>query len=176
MAKNEKSINYETAIYYRTAGWIEDVPANLKKQIERERNTYRKRMQRRGECACPRNKFNLCDTDCMNCPYHRDGIFLSLDAPVGEDKTSFLDMSQAESSETPETILAYKVLKERLEAMKAECTDEEKAILAGIEQDRSKREMAELLGLKPSTYQDRKTKLLKRLAEKHADLKGFLDF
>lgn len=176
MSKKEKSINYETAIYYRNEGWIEGIPAEIKKQMERDRNTYRKRMQRRGECACPRNKFNFCDTDCMDCPYHRDGIFLSIDAPVGEDNDSFLDLFPTETSETPETILAYKVLKEWLEKIKSECTDEERAILTGIEQGRSKREMAEYLGLKPSTYQDRKTKLLKRLAEQYADLKGFLDF
>ncbi len=55
----------------------------------------------------------------------------------------------ADIKDDPETILAYKVLKERLNAIKAKCSDVERAILAGIEQGRSKREVAAFLDESP---------------------------
>ncbi|EMZ41963.1 MAG: hypothetical protein E6Z24_06650 [Dialister sp.] len=165
--------NYDNLIYYRDCGFIEVTP-DVKKFLEKERDNLRHRMQGRHECVCPRERFNLCDTDCVGCPYHRNGIFDSIDAPIPGTEGLTLSDVLPDTAPSPEAVLAEKVLKESIESIKERCSDEELKIIEGLEQGKPKRQMAKILGIPASTYRDRKTKLLARLAREFSDLEDFL--
>lgn len=166
--------NFDNLIYYRGQGFIE-VPSDVKAFLEKERDNLRHKMQGRGECVCPRERFNLCDTDCIGCPFHRNGIFDPLDAPIpGTENLALGDILPDMSSSSPETVLAQQVLRERIERVKETCSDEERRIIEGLEEGKSKRQMAKILGIPASTYRDRKVKLLQRLEFELSDLKDFL--
>ncbi|ERL14248.1 hypothetical protein HMPREF1247_1209 [Atopobium sp. BV3Ac4] len=79
-----------------------------------------------------------------------------------------------DTAPSPEAVLAEKVLKESIESIKERCSDEELKIIEGLEQGKPKRQMAKILGIPASTYRDRKTKLLARLAREFSDLEDFL--
>ncbi|WP_283170000.1 phage tail protein [Curtanaerobium respiraculi] len=55
----------------------------------RECDATRKRMQYHGRCVCPKNRFWLCDTDCLNCEFRRAGNVLSLDQEITETGGEF---------------------------------------------------------------------------------------
>ena len=53
----------------------------------REINRKRKRLQRRGECCCLRNKLWKCDGDCDRCRYRvPDSLLLHLQVPFKRDE------------------------------------------------------------------------------------------
>lgn len=58
--------------------WVE-VPEEVYREHYRYYDAFRKRHQAHGQCACPKNKFWLCDGDCLTCEFRRAGDMLSLD-------------------------------------------------------------------------------------------------
>lgn len=49
-----------------------------------------KKLQRQGECVCPKNQVPYCDGNCLECQYHRF-ICASLNEPVGDGEISIGD-------------------------------------------------------------------------------------
>lgn len=58
--------------------WVE-VSEEVYREHYRYYDAFRKRHQAHGQCACPKNKFWLCDGDCLTCEFRRAGDMLSLD-------------------------------------------------------------------------------------------------
>lgn len=66
-------------IYLKTTReWVE-VSKEVYEEHTRFHDAFRKRHQSHGQCVCPKNKFWLCDADCLTCEFHRAGDHLSLD-------------------------------------------------------------------------------------------------
>lgn len=61
-----------------TREWVE-VSEEVYKEHTRFHDAFRKRHQSHGQCVCPKNKFWLCDADCLTCEFRRAGDHLSLD-------------------------------------------------------------------------------------------------
>ena len=79
--------NYENQskpkrIYLKaTRQWVE-VTEEYYRDHTRHYDALRKRQQSHGQCVCPKNKFWLCDGDCLVCKFHRAGDMHSLDFTV----------------------------------------------------------------------------------------------
>lgn len=73
-----KSFDNQYRIYIKsTREWVE-VPEETYKEHIRYFDTFRKRQQSRGECACPKSRFWLCDGDCLTCEFHHTSMDSSI--------------------------------------------------------------------------------------------------
>ena len=61
-----------------TREWVE-VSEEVYREHTRFHDAFRKRHQSHGQCICPKNKFWLCDADCLTCEFRRAGDHISLD-------------------------------------------------------------------------------------------------
>lgn len=74
--------NQSKRIYLKaTRQWVE-VSEEYYRDHTRYHDALRKRQQSHGQCVCPKNKFWLCDGDCLTCEFRRAGDMLSLDYTV----------------------------------------------------------------------------------------------
>ena len=71
-------------IYDKTTKQWYKIPEDQYGEYDRWRTALRKRMQYRGECFCPRNKWWLCDGNCLDCEFYISPTE-SLDAPLLSD-------------------------------------------------------------------------------------------
>lgn len=83
MANKENQSKRETRrIYIRSQRRWQEVPEEVYQEHTRFHDTYRHRMQDRGLCCCPRNKWWVCNADCLTCEYRNADVIASLDAPL----------------------------------------------------------------------------------------------
>lgn len=72
--KENKSKNNTRRIYIRSQRRWQEVPEEVYQEHIRFHDTYRHRMQDRGLCCCPRNKWWVCDADCLTCEYRNADV------------------------------------------------------------------------------------------------------
>ena len=127
-----------------------------------------KRMQRSGQCVCPRNMLWRCDGDCVDCPYRACGNEVYLSTPIKE--TEGLDLSEilADNQSGPESLAMDRAL---LNALYQELSalDHEGRHICQLMMEHSEREAAELMGLSRSSFKRRWAKLRVQLQEKLRD-------
>lgn len=127
-----------------------------------------KRMQRSGQCVCPRNMLWRCDGDCVDCPYRACGNEVYLSTPIKE--TGGLDLSEilADNQSGPESLAMDRAL---LDALYRELSalDHEGRHICQLMMEHSEREAAELMGLSRSSFKRRWAKLRVQLQEKLRD-------
>lgn len=85
--KENQRKNNTRRIYIRSQRRWQEVPEDVYQEHIRFHDTYRHRMQGRGLCCCPRNKWWVCDADCLTCEYRNADVIASLDSPIGETHT-----------------------------------------------------------------------------------------
>ena len=86
MENKENQSKTETRrIYIHSQRRWQEVPVKVYQEQIRFYDTYRHRMQIRGLCCCPRNKWWNCDADCLTCEYRNADVIASLDASIGEE-------------------------------------------------------------------------------------------
>ncbi|EKY00529.1 RNA polymerase sigma factor [Selenomonas sp. oral taxon 138] len=131
----------------------------------REINNKRKRLQRSGECCCPRNFMWKCDGNCDRCRYHiPDPALLHLDAPIKMDENLSLMDTIADDAPRPEEIIAHKELLDALIRELAQFDERERrmcALMSAV----SEREAAKQMGLPRNTLAYRWAKLREKLAK-----------
>ena len=88
---NYANQNREYRLYSKAARQWFPVTREQYEEYDRERTAFRKRMQDRGCCNCPRNKWWLCDMICDDCDY-RICSTLSLDKPEGDGSVCMADI------------------------------------------------------------------------------------
>lgn len=120
-------------IYIRSQRcWLE-VSEETYQEHTRFHDTYRHRMQDRGLCCCPRNKWWVCDADCLTCEYRNEDVVSSLDSPIGEEDgapilmDTIADDSVAVSELTADRIVLEQLFK-RLADIMPEAADIEKGV------------------------------------------------
>lgn len=94
MSKKENQSKQYRVYLKATREWVE-VSEEVYKEHIRFHDAYRKRHQSHGQCVCPKNKFWLCDADCLTCEFRRAGDHISLDYTTENedgDMCSPLDM------------------------------------------------------------------------------------
>lgn len=133
--------------------WVE-----VSEEIYREHVSYydafRKKAQYHGQCACPKNKFWLCDGDCYNCEFHRAGDMLSLDYENEDedgDTCTPLD-SVPDPAPLMADVVADKLLLDQLIQRLYELDPDADRILQMLGEEKSDRSIAEALGRPQRTF------------------------
>lgn len=166
----QKNVNPYRIYLKATRQWVE-VTEEYYRDHTRYYDSYRKRHQSHGQCVCPKNKFWLCDGDCYNCEFRRAGDMLSLDYTVKNeegDACSPLD-ELADPNPSIEDIICDKAELDQLFARLYEVMPE--AIEIGrLRQDGlSDEAIAEIIGIKRTTFLSRLKKAKEKLAEEFPD-------
>lgn len=164
--------NKSKRIYLKaTRDWVE-VPEDYYKDHNRYCNTFRKRRQSHGQCACPKNKFWLCDVDCYNCEFHRAGDMLSIDyATENKDGDLFSMLDKlADTSPSIEEVVTDQIMLDMLFQRLAEIIPEARCIgdlrMAGL----SDGEIADKIGIPRTTFLSRLKKAKEILQREYPDL------
>ena len=153
-----------------TREWVE-VPEEVYKEHTRFHDAFRKRHQSHGQCICPKNKFWLCDADCLTCEFRRAGDHISLDYSTENedgDTCSPLD-ALADTAPSIEDVLCDKAELDQLLARLDELMPEARKIgrlrLKGLTDEA----IAEVIGIKRTTFRSRIEKAKKQLAAEYPD-------
>lgn len=149
-----------------TRTWYE-VSEDQYKEYDRKRTAYRKRMQSRGECFCPRNKWWLCDCCCLDCEFHNNkGV--SLDEPLPDGEGTLADYIP-DNAPLIEDVLADKAeleqLIKRLQELMPEAIKIGELRLEGL----SDETIADIIGIKRTTFRSRLNKVKEKLSEEFPD-------
>lgn len=137
-------------------------------EANREISRKRKRLQRSGECCCPRKFLWKCDGDCDRCRYHTTNDPLCLDAPASEDENLSLMDTVADDSPLPEELVEDKALLEALLRV-INSLDPKGRRTCELLSQMSERDAAEVMGLSRSAFKRYWAKLKKLLAERLAE-------
>lgn len=163
--------NQSKPIYLKaTRQWVE-VSEEYYRDHTRYHDALRKRQQSHGQCVCPKNKFWLCDGDCLTCEFRRAGDMLSLDYTIENedgDACSPLD-NLADPAPTIESVICNKAeldqLFDRLNELMPEAVE-----IGRLRQDGlSDEAIAEMIGIKRTTFLSRLKKAKAQLATEFPD-------
>ena len=153
-----------------TREWVK-VTEEVYREHTRFHDAYRKRHQSHGQCACPKNKFWLCDADCLTCEFRRAGDHLSLDYITENDDgdtCSPLD-TLADPSPSIEDVIYDKAeidqLFERLNELMPEAIRIGRLRQKGLTDEA----IAKAIGIKRTTFRSRLEKAKRRLVDEFPD-------
>lgn len=171
MAINENtSKNNTRRIYIRSQRRWQEVPEDVYQEHIRFHDTYRHRMQDRGLCCCPRNKWWVCDVDCLTCEYRNADVIASLDSPIGEedDDLTLMNTIADGSVDIAELVTDRIVLQQlfkRLADMMPEAENTGKLRLQGL----SDEAIAKKIGIPRTTFLSRIKAAKKQLEKEYPD-------
>ena len=171
MAINENTSKNNThRIYVRSQRRWQEVPEDVYQEHIRFHDTYRHRMQGRGLCCCPRNKWWVCDADCLTCEYRNADVIASLDSPIGEDDDdlTLMDTIADDSvvvSELATDRIVLEQLFKRLADMMPEAENIGRLRLQGLSDEQISRE----IGIPRTTFLSRIKAAKKQLEKEYPD-------
>lgn len=166
----QKNVNPYRIYLKATRQWVE-VSEEYYRDHTRYHDALRKRQQSHGQCVCPKNKFWLCDGDCLTCEFRRAGDMLSLDYTVENedgDACSPLD-NLADPSPSIEEIICDKAELDQLFARLNELMPEAVEIGRLRQDGLSDEAIAEIIGIKRTTFLSRLKKAKEQLAAEFPD-------
>ena len=163
-------IDNQYRIYLKSSReWVE-VPEEVYREHILHYDSFRKKQKGRGECACPKSKFWLCDGDCLTCEFHCSSMD-SLDYTVENkdgDTYSLIDQL-CDPSPSLESIICDKVELDRLFARLNELMPEAIEIGRLRQQGLSDSAIADALGIRRTTFLSRLKKVKALLADEYPD-------
>ena len=164
------SKNNTRRIYNRSQRRWQEVPEDVYQEHIRFHDTYRHRMQGRGLCCCPRNKWWVCDADCLTCEYRNADVIASLDSPIGEDDDdlTLMDTIADDSvvvSELATDRIVLEQLFKRLADMMPEAENIGRLRLQGLSDEQISRE----IGIPRTTFLSRIKAAKKQLEKEYPD-------
>ena len=165
-----KNVNPYRIYLKATRQWVE-VSEEYYRDHTRYYDAFRKRHQSHGQCVCPKNKFWLCDGDCYNCEFRRAGDMLSLDYTVENeegDTCSPLD-ELADPNPSIEDIICDKAELDQLFARLNELMPEAIKIGELRQEGLTDEAIAEIIGIKRTTFLSRLKKAKEQLAVEFPD-------
>lgn len=170
MATNDKP-RKQHRIYLKSARqWVEVDEGTYRPYI-RECDATRKRMQYHGRCVCPKNRFWLCDADCLSCEFRRAGDVLSLDQELNDTDgdLSLLDALEDPAPSIEDIVADFDELSQLLHDL-AQIMPE--AIKVGVlrEQGLTESAIAAELGIPRTTLRSRLSKAREQLAQEYPDV------
>ena len=124
-----------------------------------------------GQCVCPKNKFWLCDADCLTCEFRRAGDHISLDYTTENedgDTCSPLD-ALADTAPSIEDVICDKAELDQLFARLNELMPEAQDIGKLRQKGLTDEAIAEVIGIKRTTFRSRLAKAKKQLAAEFPD-------
>lgn len=166
MANKENQSKETRRIYIRSQRRWQEVSEEVYQEHIRFHDAYRHKMQKRGLCRCPRNKWWTCDADCLTCEYRNADTLLSLDAPIGaEDEDLTLMDTIADESAAVSELIADRIVLEQLFKRLANLMPEAETIGELRMQGLSDNAIAKVIGIPRTTFLSR-IKAAKKLLEK----------
>ena len=153
-----------------TRQWVE-VTEEYYRDHTRHYDALRKRQQSHGQCVCPKNKFWLCDGDCLVCKFHRAGDMHSLDFTVENEDGDACSPLDAIPDPAPslEAVICDKAeldqLFDRLNELMPEAVQIGKLRQEGL----SDEAIAKVIGIKRTTFRSRLDKAKAQLAAEFPD-------
>ena len=153
-----------------TREWVE-VSEEVYREHTRFHDAFRKRHQSHGQCVCPKNKFWLCDADCLTCEFSRAGDHISLDYTTENedgDTCSPLD-ALADTAPSIEDVICDKAELDQLFARLNELMPEAQDIGKLRQKGLTDEAIAEVIGIKRTTFRSRLAKAKKQLAAEFPD-------
>ena len=171
MSKNVNQSKTETRrIYIRSQHRWQEVSEEVYQEHTRFHDTYRHRIQGRGLCSCPRNKWWVCDADCLTCEYRNADVIASLDAPIGEDDDNLSLMDAiTDDSMTVSELATDRIVLEQLFKRLAELMPEAESIGKLRMQGLSDEAIAKVIGIPRTTFLSRIKAAKKLLAHEYPD-------
>jgi DNA-directed RNA polymerase specialized sigma24 family protein len=166
----QKNVNPYRIYLKATRQWVK-VSEEYYRNHTRYHDALRKRQQSHGQCVCPKNKFWLCDGDCLTCEFRRAGDMLSLDYTVENedgDACSPLD-NLADPAPSIEEIICDKAELDQLFARLNELMPEAVQIGKLRQDGLSDEAIAEIIGIKRTTFLSRLKKAKEQLATEFPD-------
>ena len=148
-----------------TRQWVE-VSEEYYRDHTRHHDALRKRRQYHGQCTCPKNKFWLCDGDCLTCEFRCAGDMLSLDYKSGNDNGDNRSMLDRLADLTPSIddvvceVATLNQLFERLYDLMPEAIQIGQLRLEGL----SDEAIAKIIGIKRTTFRSRLKKAKEQLS------------
>lgn len=169
---NKENQSNTCRIYCKTTKeWIE-VTNEFYREYVKHYDAVRKKEQCHGRCVCPRSKFCLCDGDCFACEFHRAGDMLSLDHETINDEGGVCTMNNVLPDPAPpiEEILCEKALFsqlfEELKRLMPEAVEIGRLRMRGFTDE----QIAEVIGIKRTTFRSSLDKVKKVLKSKYPEL------
>ncbi len=129
------------------------------------------RMQRSGQCACPKPMLWKCDADCIICPYHANGNTVSIYTPIEDTDLLTIIDTIASDEPSPESVAIDKALLEALLEELDNLGPKGKRICQLVALNYSEREAASIMGISKTTFRYQWIKIRDQLAEKLKDYK-----
>ena len=163
--------NQSKRIYLKaTRQWVE-VSEEYYRDHTRYHDALRKRQQSHGQCVCPKSKFWLCDGDCLTCEFRRAGDMLSLDYTIeNEDGNACSPLDNlADPAPSIEEIICDKAELDQLFARLNELMPEAVEIGRLRQDGLSDEAIAEMIGIKRTTFLSRLKKAKEQLAAEFPD-------
>lgn len=167
----QKNVNLYRIYLKATRQWVE-VSEEYYRDHTRYYDAFRKRHQSHGQCVCPKNKFWLCDGDCYNCEFRRAGDMLSIDYTVENedgDTCSPLD-ALADPAPSIESVICDKAELDQLFKRLNELMPEAVRIGQLRQDGLSDEAIAEIIGIKRTTFLSRLKKAKEQLSAEYPDL------
>lgn len=153
-----------------TKEWVA-VPEEFYCEHTRFYDAFRKKAQYHGKCACPKQKFWLCDGDCFNCEFRRAGDILSLDFENENEDGDTCSPLDAIPDTAPlvDEVVSDRVTLAKLFDRLAELMPEAEEIGRLRMNDLSDEAIADIIGIKRTTFRSRLAKAKAILAEEYPD-------
>ena len=171
MSKNVNKSKTETRrIYIRSQRRWQEVPEEVYQEHTRFHDTYRHRMQDRGLYCCPRNKWWVCNADCLTFEYRNADVIASLDAPIGEEDDDLVLMDTiADESVAVSELASDRIVLEQLFKRLADLMPEAENIGKLRMQGLSDEAIAKEIGIPRITFLSRIKAAKKLLAQEYPD-------
>lgn len=146
--------------------WVE-VSEEVYREHYRYYDAFRKRHQAHGQCACPKNKFWLCDGNCLDCEFHNNTT-ISLDDPLPDGEGTLGDYVP-DDAPLIEEVLADEMMLAQLLHRLDELMPEARRIGELREEGLSDEAIAKKIGIKRTTFLSRLKKAKQKLCEEFPD-------
>jgi len=159
--------NQSKRIYDKTTHTWYEVTEEQYREFDRWRTNLRKREQYWGRCFCPRNKWWLCDGNCLDCEFH-NSTTVSLDDPLPDGEGTLADYVP-DDAPLIEEVLSEKAELDQLFARLQELMPEAKRIGELREEGLSDEAIADIIGIKRTTFLSRLKKAKEKLAREFPD-------
>ena len=170
MSKNENQSKETRRIYIRIQSRWQEVPEEVYQEHILFHDTYRHRMQDRGLCCCPRNKWWVCDADCLTCEYRNADVIVSLDALIGEEDDDLILMDTiADESVAVSELASNRIVLEQLFKRLADLMPEAENIGKLRMQGLPDEAIAKAIGIPRTTFLSRIKVAKKLLAQEYPD-------
>ena len=173
--QNSDNQNKTSRIYDKgTRKWFKVSPEEFS-EYDRWRTRVRKREQYHHRCMCPRSNWWLCDGMCDDCEFHAAGDIVSLDSThknKEDDEVSLLDVIASSDSDLMDNLcdqILMQQLLQRLNVLMPEAFEIGNLRIQGLKDEA----IADVIGIKRTTFRSRIEKARDILQEEYGDVISF---